>query len=237
MSTVILRPVLTLATFAAIAAFAFAQPMTSPASGEEPFIIPPPAVDVTGEEGLAKAVFAAGCFWGVQGVYQRVEGVTSAVSGYAGGSAETAFYEMVGTGQTGHAEAVEVTYDPSVVSYGELLHILFSVVHDPTQLNYQGPDHGPQYRSAIFPMSDEQKAVAEAYIAQLDETGVYPEPVVTTLEPFEGFYRAEDYHQDFLTLHPDYPYIVRFDLPKVANLEEVFPHHYREEPRLVMAAN
>jgi len=237
MSTVILRPAVAVAAFAAIAAFAFGQPMTSPASGEEPFIIPPPAVDVTDEEGMAKAVFAAGCFWGVQGVYQRVEGVTSAVSGYAGGSADTAFYEMVGTGRTGHAEAVEVTYDPSVVTYGELLHILFSVVHDPTQLNYQGPDHGPQYRSAIFPLSEEQKAVAQAYIAQLDDTGVYPEPIVTTIEPFEGFYRAEDYHQDFLTLHPDYPYIVRFDLPKVANLEEVFPEQYREEPRLVMAAN
>lgn len=211
--------------------------LAAPALGEEPFIIPPPSVDVTGETGTAKAVFAAGCFWGVQGVYQHVTGVTSAVSGYSGGSADTAFYEIIGTGRTGHAEAVEITYDPSVVTYGELLHILFSVVHDPTQLNYQGPDHGPQYRSAIFPMSEEQKAVAEAYIEELDATGVYSDPIVTTLEPFEAFYPAEDYHQDFLTLHPDYPYIVRFDLPKIENLKTVFADYYRDEPVLVMAAN
>jgi len=203
---------------------------------EEPFIVPAPQVDVTGESGTAKAVFAAGCFWGVQAVYQHVDGVISAVSGYSGGTADTAVYEVVGTGRTGHAESVEITYDPSVVTYGELLHILFSVVHDPTQLNYQGPDHGPQYRSAIFPMSEEQQAVAEAYIAQLDATGVYPEPIVTTLEPFEAFYPAEEYHQDFLERNPNYPYIVRFDMPKLANLKDVFPEYYRDEPVLVMAA-
>ncbi|GLQ52768.1 peptide-methionine (S)-S-oxide reductase MsrA [Devosia nitrariae] len=223
---------------AAIATAVLGLAFAAPAIGEEePFIIPPPSADVTGETGLAQAVFAAGCFWGVQGVYQHVTGVTSAVSGYSGGSAETANYEATGTGQTGHAEAVEITYDPSVISYGELLHILFSVVHDPTQLNYQGPDHGPQYRSAIFPMSEDQKAAAEAYIKELDATGVYPDPIVTTIEPFEAFYPAEDYHQDFLTLHPDYPYIVRFDLPKIENLKTVFADYYRDDPVLVMAAN
>lgn len=232
-TTVLINPRRLAAILAATLGLTFA----APALGEEPFIIPPPLVDVAGETGTAKAVFAAGCFWGVQGVYQHVTGVTSAVSGYSGGSADTAFYEMIGTGRTGHAEAVEVTYDPSVVTYGELLHILFSVVHDPTQLNYQGPDHGPQYRSAIFPMSEEQKAVVEAYIKELDATGVYPDPIVTTIEPFEAFYPAEDYHQDFLTLHPDYPYIVRFDLPKIENLKTVFADYYRAEPVLVMAAN
>ncbi len=200
---------------------------------EEPFIIPAPAADVTSETGLAKAVFAGGCFWGVQGVFQRVEGVVSAVSGYAGGTAETAQYQLVATGQTTHAEAVEITYDPSEVSYGELLHILFSVVHNPTQLNYQGPDHGPQYRSAIFPITPEQGTVATAYIEQLDATGIYGAPVVTTIEPFEAFYAAEDYHQDFLTLNPTYPYIVHHDLPKIDNLKAIFPEQYREDPILV----
>jgi peptide-methionine (S)-S-oxide reductase len=203
---------------------------------EEAFIIPAPTVDATDEAGTATAVFAGGCFWGVQGVFQHVDGVINAVSGYAGGDADTAQYQIVSSGTTGHAEAVEVTYDPSVISYGELLHILFSVAHNPTQLNYQGPDHGTQYRSAIFPTTPEQEEVARAYIAQLDTTGIYNAPIVTTIEPFEGFYPAEDYHQDFLTLNPTYPYIVYNDLPKIENLKAVFADDYRDDPILVSEA-
>lgn len=209
----------------------------APALAEEPFIIPAPAQAIAEGTDLATAVFGAGCFWGVQGVFQHVEGVVSAVSGYAGGTEETASYDLVARGMTEHAEAVEITYDPAVVSYGELLHILFSVVHDPTQLDYQGPDHGPQYRSALFPLTQEQEELARAYIAELDATGVYPEPIVTTIEQFEGFYPAEDYHQDFLVRYPTHPYIAYWDLPKLANLIRVFPDSYRSEPVLVLAAN
>lgn len=200
---------------------------------EAPVQIPPPSIDLPESGTSATAVFAGGCFWGVQGVFQHVTGVTRAVSGYAGGAAETATYEQTGSGTTGHAETVEVTYDPSVVSYGELLQIYFSVAHNPTQLNYQGPDHGTQYRSTIFPVSDEQAEVAKAYIAQLDAAGLFEGPIVTTIEPFEAFYPAEQYHQDFLTLNPTWPYIVHHDLPKVAALKELFPTAYREEPVLV----
>lgn len=200
----------------------------------EPWVIPPPEVDIV-ETGLMRAVFAAGCFWGVQGVYQHVTGVVSAVSGYAGGTPETARYDMVAYGRTTHAESVEVVYDPEIVSYGDLLQILFSVVHDPTQLNRQGPDFGPHYRSAIFPLSEEQEQAARAYIAQLDVAGIYGDPIVTAIEPFEGFYPAEDYHQDFLVRNPTYPYIVHFDLPKLRNLEAIFPEAYRAEPALVGA--
>src|SRR5690606_18558949 len=156
---------------------------TAMGAPEQAVVIPAPAQDLEQSGPTAKAVLAGGCFWGVQGVFQHTEGVLNAVSGYAGGDAATARYELVGSGMTGHAEAVEITYVPTVVSYGELLHVYFSVAHNPTQLNYQGPDHGPQYRSAIFYQSEEEKAVAEAYIAQLDNAGVYPDPVVTTLEP------------------------------------------------------
>jgi peptide-methionine (S)-S-oxide reductase len=200
---------------------------------EAPVIIPPPAVDFQPPGNEAKAIFAGGCFWGVQGVFQHVKGVKNAVSGYAGGDAETAVYEIVGTGQTGHAEAVEITYDPSVITYGQLLQIFFSVATNPTQLNYQGPDHGTHYRNAIFYQSADEKQMAEAYIAQLDAAGLYPAPIVTTLEPFEAFYPAEQYHQDFLTLNPTWPYIVIHDLPKVAALEELFPKVWQEEPVLV----
>jgi peptide-methionine (S)-S-oxide reductase len=178
-------------------------------------------------------VLAGGCFWGVQGVFQHVKGVTSAVSGYSGGAAETATYEQTGSGTTGHAETVEISYDPSVVSYGDLLQIYFSVAHNPTQLNYQGPDHGTQYRSTIFPVSDEQADIARAYIAQLDETGLFDGPIVTTIEHFEAFYPAEQYHQDFLTLNPTWPYIVFHDLPKIAALKTLFPDSYRDDPVLV----
>ncbi|MER8829663.1 peptide-methionine (S)-S-oxide reductase MsrA [Mesorhizobium sp. M0938] len=206
-------------------------------SAEAAVVIPPPAMDEKPAAGTEKAVFAGGCFWGVQGVFQHVKGVTSAVSGYAGGTEDTAVYETVGTGRTGHAEAVEITYEPSEVTYGQLLQVYFSVAHNPTQLNYQGPDRGPQYRSTIFAESDAQKKIAESYIAQLDKAKVFPEPIVTTLESGKPFYPAEDYHQDFLTLNPTYPYIVYNDLPKVENLKKLFPDLYSEKPVLVMAAN
>lgn len=208
--------------------------ITAAGAVEEPVVIPAPEADLA-ESGTATAVFAGGCFWGVQGVFQRVDGVTSAVSGYSGGSAMTANYGDVGSGQTGHAEVVEVTYDPSVVSYGELLHVFFSVAHNPTQLDFQGPDRGTQYRSALFVDGAEEQAVAEAYIAQLDATGAYPGPIVTTIEPLAAFYPAEDYHQDYLTLHPESGYIQVHDLPKIDALAELFPDLYAETPVLVGA--
>ena len=214
----------------ALAFVAWSQP--APAQ-EAPVVIPAPAADLVETGTSATAIFAGGCFWGVQGVFQHVTGVTRAVSGYSGGAADTATYEQTGTGTTGHAEAVEVTYDPSVVSYGELLQIYFSVAHNPTQLNYQGPDRGTQYRSTIFPLTPEQAETARAYIAQLDETGLFEGPIVTTIEPFDAFYPAEQYHQDFLTLNPTWPYIVFHDLPKIAALKQLFPQSYREEPVLV----
>lgn len=203
-------------------------------AAEEAVVIPAPAIDVQAAGAkTATAVFAGGCFWGVQGVFQHVKGVTKAVSGYAGGKADTASYEVVSSGTTGHAESVEVTYDPSQVSYGQLLQVYFSVAHNPTQLNYQGPDHGTQYRSAVFPVTAEEQKVAAAYIAQLDAAKVFPAPIVTKIEPFTGFYAAEQYHQDFLTNNPDYPYIVINDLPKVAALKTLFPQLYRADPVLV----
>ena len=207
-----------------------------PSSAESAKVMPPPAVDApAGQTASEVVVLAGGCFWGVQGVFQHVDGVTRAVSGYAGGEADKANYEMVGQGTTGHAESVEITFDPSKISYGKILQIYFSVAHDPTQFNYQGPDIGPQYRSAIFPTSEEQARVAKAYIAQLDMAHVYGDTIVTTIEPSRTFYPAEDYHQDFLTLNPTYPYIVINDLPKVENLKRIFPELYREQPVLVMA--
>jgi peptide-methionine (S)-S-oxide reductase len=207
-------------------------------AAEPAVVIPPPALDPAPTSGgLQKIVLAGGCFWGVQGVYEHTKGVTQAVSGYSGGSAATAHYEMVGTEQTGHAESVQVTYDPKQISYGKILQIFFSVAHNPTELNYQGPDTGPSYRSAIFYANVEQERVAEAYIAQLDKAHVFPAAIVTKLEPFKGFYPAEDYHQDFLVLHPTYPYIVINDLPKVANLKRLFADYYRETPVTVMASS
>jgi peptide-methionine (S)-S-oxide reductase len=208
---------------------------TGVAFAAEPVVtVPPPAVDepAAGRH-TETAVFAGGCFWGVQGVYQHVRGVTNAVSGYSGGKADTAHYEMVGGGSTGHAESVEVTFDPSQVSYGKLLQIFFSVVHDPTQLNRQGPDHGSQYRSALFPTDDGQRKVAEAYIAQLGAAKVYKGPIVTRVEPYRGFFPAEGYHQNFLTLNPEYGYIVVNDLPKIDALQRLFPAQYSAKPVLV----
>jgi peptide-methionine (S)-S-oxide reductase len=184
-------------------------------------------VPKAGTPGQATAVFAGGCFWGVDAVFKHVKGVTNVVSGYSGGSAATAKYMIVGTGATGHAESVQVTYDPSKVGYAELLKVFFSVAHDPTQLNRQGPDVGSQYRSAIFYANAQQKELAERYIAQLDAAKAFPRPIVTQVVPLDKFYPAEDYHQNYLALHPEQPYIVYNDLPKLAELKKEFPAWYK----------
>ena len=209
-----------------------------PAQAAEPAtVIPPPAMDEPSGAGPETIVLAGGCFWGVQGVFQHLKGVTQAVSGYAGGTRDTATYEVVSAGTTGHAESVQITFDPSQVSLGKILQIYFSVAHDPTQLNRQGPDAGTQYRSVIFYQNDPQKRVAEAYIAQLDKAGVFRHPIVTQLTPLEGFFAAEAYHQDYATLHPQSLYIAINDLPKIDNLKRVFGALYRDKPVLVMAAD
>ena len=203
-------------------------------SAEVARLVPPPTVDEpAGASTSEVAVLAGGCFWGVQGVFQHVDGVTSAVSGYDGGAKATAHYQMTSTGETGHAESVQITFDPRKVSYGRILQVFFSVAHDPTELNYQGPDEGTQYRSAIFPMNDEQARVAKDYITQLEGAHAFKAKIVTTIEPGKSFYRAEDYHQDYLTRHPAQPYIVQNDLPKIANLKQLFPDLYRPDPVLV----
>jgi len=196
------------------------------ASGGTP--LPAPATDVPAASVKAPqtAVFAGGCFWGVEAVFRHVKGVSSAVSGYAGGVAKTADYEIVSTGMTGHAESVEVTYDPAQVSYGELLRVFFSVAHDPTQLNRQGPDYGTQYRSVIFTTSEEQQRVAKAYIEQLDRAKAFGSPIVTEVVSLPAFYPAEGYHQNYLALHPTQPYIVIHDMPKLAALKQQFPDRY-----------
>ena len=205
-----------------------------PAAAEGARALPPPAVDAPpGPATSAVVVLAGGCFWGVQGVFQHVKGVTSAVSGYAGGDKRAANYEIVSSGTTGHAESVQVTYDPRQISYGRLLQIFFSVVHDPTELNRQGPDTGTQYRSAIFPASAEQAQVAKAYIAQLDQTHAFKKAIVTRIEPDRTFYPAEAYHQDFLTRYPTHPYIAVNDIPKIEDLKRVLPDLYRATPVLV----
>ncbi len=204
-------------------------------AAEDARVIPAPAVDEKSAAGTETAIFAGGCFWGVQGVFQHVRGVENALSGYAGGEKTTAQYETVSSGSTGHAESVEVTFDPKVVSYGHLLQIYFSVAHDPTQLNRQGPDHGTQYRSAVFPVNEEQARVAKAYISQLNGAKVYDAAIVTKIEPGKAFYPAEAYHQNFLTNNPTYPYIVYNDLPKIDNLKKIFPKDFRPDPVLVAA--
>jgi peptide-methionine (S)-S-oxide reductase len=209
----------------------------SQAAAEDARVIPAPALDEpAGNAASEVAIFAGGCFWGVQGVFQHVEGVTSAVSGYAGGDKATAEYERVSSGTTGHAESVRITFDPRKISYGRLLQIHFSVAHDPTELNRQGPDVGTQYRSAIFPTNAEQARVAKAYVAQLDRAHAFDTAIVTRIEPDRAFYPAEAYHQDFLTRNPTYPYIVFNDLPKIEHLERLFPDLYRAKPVLVAAA-
>jgi peptide-methionine (S)-S-oxide reductase len=221
--------------FAVLAAPALTMQASPASAAESAFRIPPPKSASVNNASTETVVLAGGCFWGVQAVFQHTLGVTSAVSGYAGGARETALYEMVGSGSTGHAESVKVTFDPRKVSYGKILQIYFSVVHDPTQLNRQGPDSGTQYRSAIFYQSDEQKRIAAEYIAQLDAAKVYPARIVTQLTPLApaAFYAAEDYHQDFATLHPTQGYIARFDLSKIENFKQLFPSDYRAAPVLV----
>ena len=190
--------------------------------------VPAPVVDAprASASGQQTAVISGGCFWGIQAVFQHVKGVISATSGYSGGSAKTAEYEVVSTGETGHAESVQIVYDPSQITYGELLRVFFSVAHDPTQLNRQGPDEGTQYRSSIFYANDEQNRIAEAYIAQLDKAKVFPRPIVTKVVALQSFYPAEAYHQNYAALHPNQPYIVYNDAPKVEHLRQEFPDLY-----------
>ncbi|MEP6691636.1 MAG: peptide-methionine (S)-S-oxide reductase MsrA [Gemmatimonadaceae bacterium] len=198
-------------------------------------MLPAPAFDdaLATTKGGSMAVFSGGCFWGVQAVFQHVKGVTSAVSGYAGGEVSTANYDRVSDGNTGHAESVRVTFDTSEVTYGQLLKIFFSVAHDPTQLNFQGPDHGTQYRSEIWYTTPQQKTIAESYIAQLTKSKAFSAPIVTKLEPLSNFFPAEAYHQDYFTQHPNQPYIVYNDAPKVAALKKMMPELWRDPPVLV----
>jgi peptide-methionine (S)-S-oxide reductase len=222
---------------AAVGALAIAAFVVAPSfAAEDAVVIPAPAMDAAPSDEVQTAVLSGGCFWGVQGVFQHTAGVVNAVSGYAGGSKATADYNMVSTGTTGHAESVQVKYDPSKISYGKLLQIFFSVAHNPTELNFQGPDSGTQYRSAIWTTNDEQKKVADAYIAQLNAAKVFGKAIVTKVGPLQGFYAAEGYHQDYLTLHPNQPYIAYNDIPKVQNLKKLFAANYTEKPTLVSDA-
>jgi peptide-methionine (S)-S-oxide reductase len=198
------------------------------------FVIVPPALDNPKTAGSPQtAVLSGGCFWGVQAVFEHVRGVRQVLSGYAGGERSTADYETVSSGKTNHAESVKITFDPAEVSYGELLQIFFSVVHDPTQLNRQGPDAGTQYRSEIFYADESQEKIAEAYIAQLEKAKLFSRAIETRIDPLKGFYRAEQYHQDFLLRNPTNPYIVYIDLPKIENLRRLFPNYYRGQPLTV----
>jgi peptide-methionine (S)-S-oxide reductase len=221
---------------AVLLAGALGSAWQSASRAEEGVLAPAPALDQPLAAGQSQtAVLAGGCFWGVQGVFQHVKGVQRVLSGYAGGDKATATYEEVSTDSTGHAESVEITFDPAQISYGEILRIFFSVAHDPTELNRQGPDVGTQYRSAIFFVDGSQQQIAQAYIAQLDGAGTFARPIVTRLDPLKGFFPAEAYHQDFLIHNPTYPYIVFNDLPKIASLKELFPDRYREQPVTVAA--
>jgi peptide-methionine (S)-S-oxide reductase len=199
------------------------------ARGQSPAVLPAPAADTprAAKPGKETVVFAGGCFWGVQAVFQHVSGVIDAVSGYSGGEAKTAQYEVVSTGETGHAESVRVTYDPSKVTYGQLLQVFFSVAHDPTQLNRQGPDEGTQYRSVVFYATPDQKRVTDAYVAQLTKAHAFPAPIVTQVVPLQSFYPAEAYHQNYAARHPHDPYIAFNDAPKVEHLHDLFPSLYR----------
>jgi peptide-methionine (S)-S-oxide reductase len=222
---------------ALLAGFSLLQ-TSAGAEGVLPVTTPAPAVDEPAEAGTETAVFAGGCFWGVQGVFQHVNGVEQAISGYSGGRSVDPSYEDVLTETTGHAEAVKVTYDPSVVTYGKLLQIFFSVITDPTTLNRQGNDVGPSYRSALFVMGDEQKQVASAYIDQLDEAGVFPSKIVTEVTPYTNFYQAEDYHQDNAYTKKVNPgYLAYFDQPKIEDMKTMYPDLWQEKPVLVFAAN
>jgi peptide-methionine (S)-S-oxide reductase len=217
-----------------LAALTWAGIVVSSSHAERDGPVPPPALDEANDTTRVETVvLAGGCFWGMQGVFQHVEGVTSAVSGYAGGDRNTANYDAVSTGATGHAESVRITFDPQRISYGRILQIYFSVAHDPTQLNYQGPDRGTQYRSTIFPATQEQADISRAYIAQLDQAHMFHALLVTTIEIGREFYPAETYHQDFLTRHSTSPYIVSYDLPKIRALQRLFPDRYSADPVLV----
>jgi peptide-methionine (S)-S-oxide reductase len=209
----------------------------SPLVGAEaPVVIAPPVVDNPKAAGPPQTVvLAGGCFWGVQGVFEHVRGVKNVIAGYAGGDKATAQYEAVSSGTTGHAESVKIVFNPSEISYGQILQIAFSVVHDPTQLNRQGPDVGSQYRSAVFYADDAQKRIAEAYISQLDKSHAFSRPLVTRVDSLQGFYAAEDFHQDYLLHNPHVPYIAMFDIPKVENFKRMFPELYSERP--VLARN
>lgn len=208
------------------------------ARAESAVVIPAAAVDnPKAPGGTQTAVLAGGCFWGTQGVFEHVKGVKQVLSGYSGGDKATAIYPIVGTGATGHAESIQIVFDSAEITYGQILRIFFSVAHDPTQLNYQGPDHGTQYRSAIFYGDESQQKIAAAYIAQLNKAGMFGKPIVTRVDPLKGFYEAEDYHQDFLIHNPKHPYIVYNDLPKIENLKRLFPAQYREKPVMVTDKN
>jgi peptide-methionine (S)-S-oxide reductase len=208
------------------------------AHAEDATPVPAAAIDNPKAAGPAQtAVLAGGCFWGMQGVFEHVKGVKQVLSGYSGGGKSAAVYGIVSTGATGHAESIQITFDPVQISYGEILRIYFSVAHDPTEFNYQGPDHGTQYRSEIFYADAAQQKIAEAYIAQLDKSGAFTQPVVTKVEALTGFYPAESYHQDYLIHNPNSPYIVYNDLPKIANLKQLFPAQYRDKPVMVSDKN
>ena len=227
-----------LAAAAIVLPLAATLPLTRVQASSEPVKIEAPKLDAAAADGLQTAVIAGGCFWGVQAVYQHTRGVTKAVSGYAGGDKKDADYDRVSAGRTQHAEAVLVTFDPKVISYGKILQIFFSVVHDPTQLNRQGPDTGPHYRTEIFPQSAEQAKVAKAYVAQLDAAKVFAKPIATRTGTMKAaFYPAEGYHQDYAFRNPNNMYIVINDAPKVENLKKFFPAEFREKPVLVAGAN
>ena len=218
-----MTPILTV-LFAVLALFVWTRHnYTSAATA-----IPDPAVDETlgAQKGQETVVVAGGCFWGIQAVFQHVKGVSSATSGYSGGNVKNPDYEQVSSGETGHAESVQIVYDPSKITLGQLLKVFFSVAHDPTELNRQGPDSGTQYRSIIFFANADQQRIAQAYVQQLDQAKVFSHPIVTQIVPFKAFYRAEDYHQNYATEHPENPYIAMFDLPKVKNLQQQFPSLY-----------
>jgi len=220
-----IRKVIPAAALAAVALYWF----YARAGGGSAVALPAPAVDVprAAAPGRQTVVVAGGCFWGVEAVFRHVKGVVEATSGYAGGSAATAHYQLVSEGDTGHAESVRVTFDPVEVSLGQLLQVFFSVAHDPTEVNRQGPDSGTQYRSAIFVSGPAQKRVVDAYIAQLDKAKAFPRPIATEVAPLQAFYPAEFYHQNYAALHPDNPYIMINDAPKVAHLRQMFPALYR----------
>jgi peptide-methionine (S)-S-oxide reductase len=227
------KPLIAVIALVAIGVVLWRSPLYG---AEAPVVISPPAIDNPKVSGPPQtAVLAGGCFWGVQGVFEHVRGVKQVISGYAGGEKGTAEYETVSSGTTGHAESVKITFDPAQISYGQILQIAFSVVHDPTQMNRQGPDTGTQYRSDIFYADESQKHIAEAYIRQLDASHAYPRAIVTRVDPLKGFYPAEDYHQDYLVHHPTAPYIAYNDMPKVENFKQLFPDLYSERPVLTSA--